>query len=103
MTRQFTLTGLPTTSTPEELEGYDTKTTILLTDTRDGGNTVLVSADDDESAEFQFEDDTFWMGTVSELPIILQHDRTPTLTGFNDGVMEIPGTISFGSDERGGL
>ena len=105
MIRQFTLTGLPlqTPSLTEELEGYSTQHAIILTDTRDGGNSVLVSADDNEIAEIQFEDDTFWMGTVGELPIILQHDRMPASRGFDDGIMEIPTSISFGSDDRGGL
>jgi len=105
MTRHFKLTGFNTTNTPnqEEIDGYEIQHAVVLSDTRDGGDTVLVKADDDEIAEFQFEDDSFWMGTVGELPLILQNDSAPASRGFNDGEIEIPASISFGSDDRGGL
>ncbi len=45
MTRQFKLTGheIAQPPTTEDLEGYSTQHAIILTDTREGGNTVLVS------------------------------------------------------------
>ena len=105
MTRQFKLTGfnITTSSIEEEIDGYDVQHAVLLTEMRDGGNVIVAEGDDNEIAEIQFEDDTFWMGTVGELPIILQHDRMPASRGFDDGIMEIPTSISFGSDDRGGL
>ncbi|MBK7566757.1 MAG: hypothetical protein IPI31_02925 [Bacteroidetes bacterium] len=105
MTRQFKLSGFNITnsSIEEEIDGYDVQHAVLLTEMRDGGNVIVAEGDDDEIAEIQFEDDTFWMGTVGELPIILQHDRMPASRGFDDGIMEIPTSISFGSDDRGGL
>ena len=105
MKRSFKLTGLQTknANTETPIEGYDLQHQVALTDTRDGGSTVLVDADDEEIAEFLFDDDTFWMGTIGELPQLLQNEAAPGSRGFDDGLIEIPTSLSFGSDERGVL
>ncbi|MEZ5015039.1 MAG: hypothetical protein R2794_12175, partial [Chitinophagales bacterium] len=84
-----------------QLDDYTIQHAYQLTGTRDGGTAMQLEAEDDHIVEMRFDDDSFWMGTIGELPQILQTGTPPESRGFSNGGIEIPQVISFGSDTRG--
>lgn len=103
MKRNFRLVGnqVVDTQVHDELEGYAIQHHIELTGARDGGTTLEVDADEDDVAEFQFSDDTFWMGTVGEIPLLLESERGTANRDGNTSTIDIPQVLSLGSDQRG--
>jgi hypothetical protein len=103
MKREFKLTGFNVTDTSIEIDlpDYNLQHSILIGATRDGGNTINIEAEDDDIVEFKFDDDSFWMGSIGEIPLLLKNDSEPGSRGFDDGIMEIPSSLSFGQDDRG--
>ena len=103
MKREFRLTGKNVTDKANEsdLPDYTLQHSINLESNRDGGETISIEAEDDDIVEFKFDDESFWMGSIGEIPLLLKNDAEPGSRGFDDGVMEIPSALSFGQDHRG--
>ncbi|HNM30151.1 MAG TPA: CHAT domain-containing protein [Chitinophagales bacterium] len=104
MKRSFIIVGNKVQDKPDlvTLDGYTTSHAIDLTGSRDGGITHEIDADEDDIVEFEFQDDSFWMGTVGEIPLLIQNEASPTARDYS-GPLEIPQVLSMGSDQRGFL
>jgi CHAT domain-containing protein len=103
MKRIYKLTGNEAnlTNDTQELQGYTVSKSIEISHTRDGGQDLSIEVDDEEIAELQFDDQTFWMGRAGELPKLFGNDLEKR--GSVASVITIPAFINSGNQERGFL
>lgn len=100
MKRTYILSGNDITKTinSEELPGYKLTRSIAIVNTRDGGQYITMEVDDDDIAELEFDDQTFWMGRAGELPKLFINDEKRR---DNPQAITISGYIHSGNSDRG--
>ncbi len=101
MTRTYTISGVETTalSNSDEMTGYVLSKSVAISNTRDGGQDISISAKDTDIVEMNFEDETMWIGNAGELSKLFDSDLIKR--GGDATTIYLPTHLSSSDRNRG--
>lgn len=101
MTRTYTISGVETTalSNSDEMTGYVLSKSVAISNTRDGGQDISISAKDTDIVEMNFEDETMWIGNAGELSKLFDSDLIKR--GSDASTIYLPTHLSSTDGNRG--